>query len=491
MSLKSILHSLFTRLFLRRTNPDNLLKPVVIEGLLADIEGGETNLLPYSATQTPLKVAFEKWAHSTEDPEDIDKVTLHWDGHDFGPKDYPGPIDEKNLFIMVPTSLLNEDGPHTLTYTVVNYANNSSTSEPLTITTDTTPPKLPTDSRLQVAGEVVGEDGVTDAYLWANGDALPATIPPYADIRPGDVLTWYWSTTPTGTEQVDTWTLKLSDTTQPLQIKFPGAFIRNLGDGLRYLYYTVQDRAKTPIQTSAVLPLQCNATPLPTTFSSPYVKETGSTGGDSSTLDPVRAVNGATVVIEAVNRFDPNDDVMVHWGRPGEHGAYSAPVSIASGDIVCPIPKANVAARMGSDLELYFVVTRRDMPYESAVHSLKIDVPSTLEAPQCDKITGKVLKLSNIGTGATFTLERWPLMDTSQFVRLHISGERQDGNQDPVVVADAIPVPSPVAMTVGKVTLTDMGVFVVPTALKIEAFFSVDDKKNWIPFPLVEVMLEK
>lgn len=81
----------------------------------------------------------------------------------------------------------------------------------------------------------------------------------------------------------------------------PGKHIRDMADGLRYARYTVQDYVGTPELQSQIVLLDAKPTPLPVNFSTPYLKETGSTGS-SSTLDPVRASNGATVIIKAGTR---------------------------------------------------------------------------------------------------------------------------------------------------------------------------------------------
>lgn len=228
---------------------------------------------------------------------------------------------------------------------------------------------------------------------------------------------------------------------------------------------------------------------LPVNFSTPYLKETGSTGS-SSTLDPVRASNGATVIIKAGNPFEPADSVRVYWANPGEHGAYDAPVEVATGDIACPIPRTNVAARMGSSLALYYTVTRRGTTHTSGLHTLTVRAPNNLPAPQCEAIQGGELSLTGMGAQATFTLNIWPLRDTSQFVRLHITGKRNDGGNGPVVVTDATPVTSATGiMTVGSVTPAALGVFTVSLQIDILCYFSVDNKLTWIPFPHVPVKL--
>ena len=487
MSFVAHLRWLFTRL-LRPTAQSDKLAPVLIEDLLDDFEGGESNLLRYSATQKPLRVAFEMWENSDPSPDGPETLTLFWNDQPVDSKTWTATVAETDLFIIVPERYMSTDGKHTLRYEVELYNSNVSVSRPLDIYIFTTPPELAKDSALLFDPAVIA-NGVTDAYLQTNGDALPAMVPAYKNVRPGDVLTWYWSKTVGGQDLVDSWTLTLDDTSKPLQINFPGELIRKLGDGMRYAHYTVQDRAGTPLQHALPIKLQCNATPLPTRFAPPYLKETGSTGS-SSTLKPARATNGGTAVIKSGSSFEPDDIVTMYFAHPGEHGAFSAVVSIAPGEMECAIPRANIAARMGSKLELYFEVTRRGKNHPSDPHLLKVEAPD-IGAPQSEQIGREPLSLSKMGP-VTFTLERWVLKDTGQFVRLYITGVRNDGSKDPVVVAEATPVPSADGdMTIGTVTADALRVFVTPSDLEILAFLSVDNKQSWITSLPLPVQLVK
>jgi hypothetical protein len=145
---------------------------------------------------------------------------------------------------------------------------------------------------------------------------------------------------------------------------------------------------------------------------------------------------------------------------------------------------------MGSSLALYYTVTRRGTTHTSGLHTLTVRTPTNLPAPQCEAIQSGELSLSGMGDQATFTLNTWPLRDTSQFVRLHITGKRNDGGDAPVVVTDATPVTSATGiMTVGSVTPAALSVFTVSYQIDILCYFSVDNKLTWIPFPYVPVTL--
>ncbi|MFK0094914.1 hypothetical protein [Pseudomonas sp. NPDC090592] len=487
MPLITLIRS-FWSLLNRRPAQSEELDPPEIEALLPDLEGGVTHLLRFSATQQPLHVGFKMWQNSNPSPADPETLTLYWDDDEVETKTWTESVPEDELFILVPQPKLLNEGEHTLKYKVVLYNGNVSWCSPFPLTIDRTPPELPEENTLVFDPEVI-QGGVTDAYLVAHGEQLVATVPPYSDIGVGDELIWYWSTSPAGTDEAGRRTLAAKDIDQPLEVIFPGEHIRKSGEGLRYARYTVQDYAGTRVQPSFPAGLDAKPTPLPVDFSAPYLKETGNSGS-SSTLDPARALNGATIVIKADNRFEPTDNVRVFWANPGDHGAYEAPVEVVPGAIECPVPKANVAARMDSDLVLYFVVTRRGVPHTSKPHELSVQAPRNLPHPQSDAIQGDKLSLSGMGEKATFTLTGWSLRNTSQFVRLHIIGKRNDGSNEPLVVVDAIAVPSETGiMTVGSVTPAALGVFTVNLWIDVEAFLSVDNKISWTRFPHVSAQL--
>ena len=460
-----------------------VLPPPRIDALLDDIDGGQPNLLPFSATLAPLRIDFEPWQNSHPTPEDPEALTLFWDGEEIGSKDWTAPIEDTDLFISVPERYLSGEGAHTLGYRVVFYNGNSADSTPLTISIDRTPPQLPDDNGWRFPDEVM-TGGVTDTFLQAHGDTLNADIPPYFNIEPGDVLTWYWSATVGGPERAGTWILKEADTGRALTISVSGDFIRASGDGVRYARYTVQDRAGTAVQRALPMPVLVNATPVAPNFPAPYLKETGSTAG-ASTLDPSRALNGGTLVIKPEATFEPDDEITVFWAVPGEYGAYSTATPLSSGSREYAIPKLNIAARLASRLEMYYEVTRRGNTLGSTRHNLTVEAPKNLPNPQCDKVTGNYLSLGKVGNGkATFTLTSWQHRNTSQFIRLYIEGRRKDGKKDPVMVAEAAPVSSITGtMTVGSLNRQDLEVFEVPTALEIRAFLSVDNLISWIEFP--------
>ncbi|ADR61325.1 Hypothetical protein, conserved [Pseudomonas putida BIRD-1] len=72
--------------------------------------------------------------------------------------------------------------------------------------------------------EVV-QNGVTDAYLVEHNEELEATVPLYSGIRVGDVLTWYWSTSPSGMHQAGSRPVTQGDINKPLKVIIPGKHI--------------------------------------------------------------------------------------------------------------------------------------------------------------------------------------------------------------------------------------------------------------------------
>lgn len=235
-----------------------LVHPTV-PSVVPDVEG-ETQHGRVPGNLFPLRVEFHPWANSH--PEiDEEYLFLYWNDVLVDKKTFSKPIEPEELFILVPVDKLIE-GTHRLHYAVTLYNDTHVSSRPLDIYIDKTAPLLPTDDRLMLPDYVIRE-GVTEEYLAANGDKLVCTVPSYIGAEPGDVVKWFYSENGAGQEMVDMMTLTQEHietlgprgTSKPLELTFPGAFIRQSGNGTRYVRYEVQDRAGTQPQRALAVAL--------------------------------------------------------------------------------------------------------------------------------------------------------------------------------------------------------------------------------------------
>ncbi len=467
-----------------------------VPSVVPDVEGGRPNTVEFRATYSPLRVEFHPWANSH--PEiDEEYLFLYWNDVLVDKKTFSKPIEPEELFILVPVDKLIE-GTHRLHYAVTLYNDTHVSSRPLDIYIDKTPPLLPTDDRLMLPDYVIRE-GVTEEYLAANGDKLVCTVPSYIGAEPGDVVKWFYSENGAGQEMVDMMTLTQEHietlgprgTSKPLELTFPGAFIRQSGNGTRYVRYEVQDRAGTQPQRALAVALESDLSLAPRELPPPRIKE--ATGSDYfSTLEPGNAFDGVTFVIPDNADIRPNETVTVFWGQPGTLGSYSTNTPISPGALEYLIPSLYVPPHMNGRVELYYQIDNPDVP-PSPSHHVTVRKIEGLPIVQCSDIHNRALNLRTLGESTTFTLESWPFRHTSQFVNAWIDGV-ESGNVTREIrlpIATALPVSSETGvMVLGTVTKTELLRLAINYQFRVSVEVSFDDKLSWLKFPDAAAHLE-
>lgn len=294
-------------------NPRELLPPRIDE-LLDNIPGGEINLLPEAATHDDLKVWFVLWDNS--DPTlGEESVELFLDGAPnwVDRRTWNTFIEPSDRYVTLPQRLLRgNDGLHRLHYRATAYNNESDDSAELEITLDTTPPVLAADSKLVFPAEVLPPNKLTARYLEQNNDEVKANLPGYTDPRPWDRITWYWGSTPGTLDKGGVIELDDQNFSDPVVVTISADLIQDRGDGSRYVWYEVQDRAGNVSPRSVAVVLDVDATPIPRTLPPAKVKEAPG-GSSSGVLDPFNAVNGVTVIIPQEAVIYDGEGVFVQW----------------------------------------------------------------------------------------------------------------------------------------------------------------------------------
>lgn len=356
----------------------------IVSALLPDSpDWDETGLLPANLANKPLRVEIPTWVDPTVQPNYESNVRVYWNTlsspvyekiwtySDWGGATSPPPAD---LFFDLEARHVVH-GVHELQYEVTTFAGNWEPSQILTVTVDEVPPNLGSDPRL-----VFDTTQVTNQYLDTHDNKLMGDVPPYAGGAPGDVITWYWSRVPfpvMPADKVDSRTLYRGESGQPLPVEFPGDIIRDSGNGDRYAFYQVRDRAGNE-STSREVRLDVSIRP-PTPRRFPTVKEANNTPAGTGTLNPFQGGSGVTVVVEA-SEVDPGEEVTVDFiGLGGEDGVGSIKGvrPITPGGLEFAIPAAFVAANIPVDssdqrkVEVYYWTG--NAPQHSAIYTLSIN----------------------------------------------------------------------------------------------------------------------
>ncbi|MFG3449370.1 hypothetical protein ACGFZ3_12385 [Stenotrophomonas sp. NPDC047960] len=239
-----------------KTNaPTDLLPPPIVTGLL------EGNLLPADMLTEQLPVLAPRW---DGEPNETNTHTLKilW-GTDpaaivtFTSATAPNPDSARTL--RVPIRFF-EEGTFEVRYsvTIIQDAPDPPlelTSHSITIVIDTSVPELGDPNEL-VFDPKLFQDGITEAYLAANGDKIVAEVPAYTRPQIGDVITAYWDAQNDDDTVMVQRVLNSNDYQEPISLDIPGASIRQHGTGTWKVRYEVKDRAGNPSGFSRYVSLE-------------------------------------------------------------------------------------------------------------------------------------------------------------------------------------------------------------------------------------------
>lgn len=473
----------------------NLSPPNVIDVLPA-VPGGEENLLPKDAWLRPLCVEFGWWDDPSPLPGFSDIVQLIWDGDEANPVDekpYEGsdpPTLPPDLWLQVPVIKLDE-GIHSLRYRLIPWHDPTPRdSVTVNVTIDKTAPVLATASELGFPTEVLPPSNkLTARYLEQNNDQLKAALPAYTAPRPWDRITWYWGKSPASLEQGGVIELDDKNYSDPVVIIIAGELIRDRGNGWRYAWYQVHDRAGNESLRSEPVELDVDATPIPRTL--PPSKITQATGGVSSgVLSPSNAINGVTVTIPPEAVIYDDEKVFVQWAEQGSEGGYRTDTPITAGGREYKIPSDKIHYHVNRSLPVSYEVFEPGVvdPHTSRPYTLTVEGLSGMPTIQCDKVSGDKLSLTNIPARgfANFTLASWTFMSTAQYLTITVEGLDTNSQKLVIPVLTQSPVPEVAqVISVGRISKADLQRFRLNVGFEVRVEVSFDNKQTWQSFPML------
>lgn len=406
---------------------------------MEDIPGGATGLLPVVALGSPLLVVVPMWPVSNPRPGRPETLRLLWDTNEVDTRKWEAPVLPEELEFHLPDDALSE-GPHRLSYRVIQANGVPTDSQDLMLTIDKTPPVLGQEEGALILDPEVIANGVTYRYLEDNEDRLEAEVPAYDAPMPGDRILWYWDRSLNEHQLVDERTLYQEDMGKPLQLEYSGEMIRERGDGARFVHYELYDRAGNRSARSRLIQLDVSATPPSRVLQWPEVSHTRGSG-EEVTFD-LDAFNGGlfvTVAPEAI--IESGETVEVQWAAPGAVGSFTTDDDSAKAGQF-PIPDDKISAHSAKVIPVYYEVTDlKGVKHASAQRRVRVSrLTSGFQAAQITEATTSRLYLSNVGAVATITLESWPLMSTDHRVTLTVTGTAQAGGTVTHTVLTAHPV---------------------------------------------------
>lgn len=452
--------------------------------------GGESNLLHRSAwvdPANPLRVEFKAWYEFPPPPgcEQVDVFLGDNESNIIASRTWTLPMSPGDYYVEIPADRLPH-GEQRISFIMTNYLGVPARSFPYTVTVDKQEPVLNASSHLTFPPAVSPPDKLTARYLEQNGDEVKAGLPAYTTPRPWDRITWYWGSTPGSLEQGGVIELDDQNHSAPVTITVPGDLIRSRGDGLRYVWYEVHDRAGNPSLRSDFVELDVAATPIPRVLPHVTIKEL-STTAPSGILDPLKAMNGVTVTIPSEAVIYEGEGVFVLWGEKGTPGSYRTNTPILPGSRDYHIPSEKVRYHINRTLVVGYEVIEPGVvdPHTSNPFNLKVERLTGTPAVQCDKVTGGRLSVASVPDGgvAKFTLGRWSHMGTEQFVTIVVRGLSTSNQQLDIPVVTELSVPAAgQTIDVGQITKANLQRFKLNNQLEVRVRVSFDGKLTWQVF---------
>lgn len=412
--------------------PPTMTAPWTEPAPLADVDGGERNLLHRSAwsdPDNPLKVMLKPWYDGGDPPdgpwtEQVDVFLDDDESNIIGSREWDLPMDLDDYYVPISADRL-PSGTHTLSFIMTNFVGTPDRSHPFTVTVDKSPPTLAADSKLIFPSEVLPPNHISAAYLAdpENNDQVLAGIPRHTEPRPGDHIIWYWGERPSELNQGGKVDID-PDNPDSFVITVPGDLIRERGDGWRYVSYRAWDRAGNESLISDPAAIEVAATPIPRSLPWPSVENASGTGEEQA-LDPLEAKTGGFVNIPPDAVIHPGEQVWVQWGEPGTVGACKVEAPVSSDPRCYAIPMSSVAAHIGKTLSVsYGVIDGNGKEWPSDTRRLKIQTLSATVFPtvQCRQARGNQLPLVDVPPGgAELALDYWVMMTTDQWLMINIT----------------------------------------------------------------------
>ncbi|AKT29897.1 hypothetical protein RYA05_23405 [Pseudomonas syringae pv. actinidiae] len=441
-------------------NDENLIAPSVA------IKINNEGLLPVSALTGPIEVTFAAWLNVMEGIS----YQLLWDDKLTGEVKLiekgtePGTILNANI----PVDVLTE-GKHTIAYRLTNIENGTTSDSPSSpVEVDITQPGAPTLAPIILPRETL--NGLTSEELENMGDVLTGTIASYNGMQEGDVVRTYWNDVPGPMAVVTKDDMGL----KRVMVDFVRSFLELIGDIEAPVYYTVTDLAGNQSMASETLDVKLQltvTTPLPT----PTIKE--ATG---STLDPINASAGATVVIDATANLKTGDQVIVQWQGPKGSDTKEKTLTSAEAGQALEVLFAAVlvTANAGQTVSVSYVVNRvNGLVQVSDILALQVvSGLAELPAPRMDTVgaDGVVTPSLIPGYGATVRVT-YPGMGAQDSVVVNWRGASSHDTAAQVAGSGELQFNVPKALisaTAGRsatvtYTVTRAGELAVSTALQL------------------------
>ncbi|WP_110971793.1 hypothetical protein [Pseudomonas huaxiensis] len=297
-----------------------LYEAPVVPDALAPLPGESAWVLPVEFQYQPLKVAvLNGWPTYDTYPGFYLDFRFFWGDEMVGFVRRARPFDSTQDFPVeysIDPSHFNADGIRTLRYTVATESGNSNESESILVDVDRRAPNTDNPGKPLIFPPDVVTKGVTKEWLAANGDELgDVEVPPWLEMKLGDQVLFYWGgrfeAEPVGRLLITEEHLLPA---AKITISYSGDVLREAGNGTRYGYYVLMDRAGNRNDQSPPVRIEVIDLPaIPREFPPPVVPLATS----DRLIDLEDARTGVRVEIGPIADTLAGDTLQAWWnGRP-------------------------------------------------------------------------------------------------------------------------------------------------------------------------------
>ncbi|BBH34849.1 hypothetical protein [Pseudomonas sp. St290] len=458
---------------------------------LADIPGGERNLLHRSAwsdPDNPLRVKLKPW-YDDDLPggpwtERVDVFLDDDERNIIGSRVWDLPMDPDDYYVPISADNL-PSGTHTFSFIMTNFVDVPARSFPFTVTIDKTPPVLAFSSELLIDPDII-QNGLSEQYLNEHGGIVTVTVPPYLEPAPGDKIVAQWLNENNGQHEEVFKDLDRNNYEDPIRLDFDEALIRRVGDGTRVISYHVFDRAGNKSDESTPVSFLVSVVRAPHFVPHPWITEAEGSPAEYADLNPQNVVAGATAKIPDDAVYYNDDVVHMQFGEPGTAGAIAVPVPWGTKEV--RIPPGNIAAMFDKRVPVYYDLVLADSSNKqsrtltvaiSTYPSHRFHVPQ-LESPFTDPVS----KGSITDAGVPVYQRAWAFISDACLVTITVSGKNAQNQTVSQIVLNQHRV-QPAEVTAGirvRLPRAFMSSLVVNQKFTVETQVSFDGGARWTRF---------
>lgn len=329
-------------------------------------------------------------------------------------------------------------------------------------------------------------------------DAVPAgtkaLVPNYQGKAVDDRITLSWNGLPDAsyTDYIDVTAANL-DSPIGFDTAYEPYVIGNLNSRVAVSYQVTRASGGTP--SSVVLSFQVQRS-AGEDFVAPTVLQ-----APTGTLDPLQALNGATVRVKYDGML-ATDTLAVSWAGTNQADTWESTAESGSvfGYVDFSVPISVVAASQGKTITVLYAVERNGSTTPSVALELGVDELTLKDLPepaipQANQ-DSRVLALESFTGDASVTVVPWPLIAEKQRVWVKIGGILEDGSAYPFYPANGVLVTSEQAdqglnLAALRTELEKLKGGAELTVMVSVAFDGANQQAQAIDFPTASYTLEK